>query len=197
MVDSHLSWRYHIDYISSKISKGEGIIARLRHFVPTSTLLRLYRSLTELYISYGLTAWGQAASSNLNKVLMLQKRALRLMYFSDSRAHAIPLFVRSGVLPLNMLYFKYTAIVMHDITNDCAPSKISELFIHSDQIHSHYTRFSAAGNFHVQRSRLNQLLLSFSRSGARIWNKIPRKLREQNKTPFKHKLHKLLFLVFM
>ena len=39
LIDSHLSWRYHIDYISSKISKGVGIIARLRHYVPTITLL--------------------------------------------------------------------------------------------------------------------------------------------------------------
>ena len=87
------------------------------------------------------------------------------MCSSDWRAHAIPLFVRSGVLPLNMLYFKYSAILMHDISNNRAPSKISELFVRSNMIHSHYTRFSAADNFYVQRSRLNQLLLSFSRSG--------------------------------
>ena len=62
-------------------------------------------------------------------------------------------------------------------------------------IHSHYTRFSAAGNFYVQRSRLNQLLLSFSRSGLRIWNEIPLMLREQCKDPFKRKLHKLLIKV--
>ena len=126
LIDSHLSWRYHIDYISSKISKGVGIIARLRHFVPTSTLLKIYLSLMEPHISYGLTSWGQAANSSLNKILILQKRALRLMYFSDRRAHAIPLFVRSGVLPLNMLYFKYSAILMHDISNNRAPSKISD-----------------------------------------------------------------------
>ena len=99
---------------------------------------------------------------------MLQKRALRLIYFSHSRAHVIPLFVRSGVLPVSMLYFKYTANLMHDTTNNRAPPRISELFIRFDQIHSHHIRFSATGNFHVQRSRLNQLLLSFSRTGARI-----------------------------
>ena len=142
----------------------------------------------EPYISYGLIAWEQAANSSLNKILILQKRALRLMYFSDSRAHAIPLFVRSGVLPLNMLYFKYSAILMHDITNNRAPSKISEFFVRSNMIHSHYTRFSTAGNFYVQRSRLNQLLLSFSRSGVRIWNKILLTLREQRKDPFERKL---------
>ena len=119
-------------------------------------------------------------------------RALRLMYFSDSRAHAIPLFVRSGVLPVNVLYFKYTAKLMHDITNNHAPSRISKSFIRSDQIHSHYTRFTAAGNFHVQRSELNLLLLSFSRTGAKIWNKLPFRSRKQRKAPFKRKLRKLL-----
>ena len=71
---------------------------------------------------------------------------------------------------------------MHDISNNRAPSKISELLVPS----------FAAGNFYVWRSRLNQLLLSFSRSGVRIWNKIPLTLREQRKDPFKRKLHKLL-----
>lgn len=44
LIDSNLSWRYQIDYISLKISKSIGIIARLRHFVPISTLQRIYRS---------------------------------------------------------------------------------------------------------------------------------------------------------
>ena len=76
---------------------------------------------------------------------------------------------------------------MHDISNNRAPFIISELFVRSNMIPSHYTRFSAAGNFYVQRSRLNQLLLSFSRSGVKIWNKIPLTLREQRKDPFKRK----------
>ena len=109
--------------------------------MPTSTLLKIYRSLIEPYIPYGLIAWGQAANSSLNKILILLKRALRLMYFSDRRAHIIPLFVKSGVLPLNMLYLKYSAILMHVISNNRAPSKISELFVCSNMIHSHYTRF--------------------------------------------------------
>ena len=105
-------------------------------------------------------------------------------------------FVGSGVFPLNMLYLKYSAILMHDISKNWAPFKIFELFSRSCQIHSHYTRFSAADNFHVQRSRLNQLLLSFSRSCVRIWNKLHLTLHEQHKDPFKHNLHKLLVKVF-
>ena len=116
---------------------------------------------------------------------MLQKRALRLMYFFDSRAHAIPLSVRSGVLPVNMLHFKYTANLMHEITNNRAPSRFILTVL----------GFQLQVIFYVQRSRLDQLLLSFSRTGARIWNKIPLKLRKQRKAPFKCKLHKLLLKV--
>ena len=77
---------------------------------------------------------------------------------------------------------------MHDISNNRAASKISELFVRFSMIHFHYTRFSAAGNLHVQRSRLNKLLLSFYRSaGVRIWNKIPLTLPEQRKDSFKRK----------
>ena len=38
LIDDHLSWKYHIDHIATKISKTVGIIARLRHFVPFSIL---------------------------------------------------------------------------------------------------------------------------------------------------------------
>ena len=87
------------------------------------------------------------------------------------------------------------AILMHDVANHCAPSKITDLFIRSDLIHSHYTRYSAAGNFHIQGSRINQQLLSFSKTGTRIWNKIPPKLRKLSKTLFKQKFRKLLLKI--
>ena len=74
LIDSHLSWKYHIDYVASKVSKIVGVIARLRHFVPVATLRSIYQSLIIPYLSYGLAVWGQAAKSQLNKLLLLQKR---------------------------------------------------------------------------------------------------------------------------
>ena len=64
LLDSHLSWKYHIDNVALKISRIIGVIARLRHLVPFTTLLSIYRSLILPYLSYGLAAWGQAAKSH-------------------------------------------------------------------------------------------------------------------------------------
>lgn len=154
------------------------MITRLRHLVPVANLLNIYRSLIEPYISYGLIAWGQATNIHLNKVLILQKCALRLMYFADSQAHNTPLFVHSRILPLAMLYYHLVSSMMHDIINLRVPPNISMLFTHSQQLHHHFIRFSAVGYLYVKASGTNQLLFSFARIiGVRVWNNIPMKLR--------------------
>ena len=66
-------------------------------------------------MSYGLVAWGQAVNTHLNKIVTLQKRVLRLMYFSDYKAHSAPLFVNSGILLIKLLYFKSVASLLRDI----------------------------------------------------------------------------------
>ena len=155
LIDKNLSWKYHIDFIALKISKTIGIISRLRHFIPTPILLNIYRSLIYPYISYGLLVWGQASKTNLNKILVLQKRALRLIYFINKREHAILLFKKANILHVNMLYYKAVSILMHDIHSKSAPPNLLELFNYPTSIHSYNTRSAAAGNFFVKHSRLS------------------------------------------
>ena len=85
LIDSHLTWNNHVDYITLKVSKTVGIISRLRHFVPYQTLLNIYRSLVQPFITYGLAVWGQTSKTNLNKILLLQKRVIRLIHFAYYR----------------------------------------------------------------------------------------------------------------
>ena len=65
-----------------------------------------------LLMSYGLAAWGQAAKTHLQKLLVLQKCVLRLMYFSELRAHAVSLFITSNILPINILYVETVSSLM-------------------------------------------------------------------------------------
>ena len=147
LIDKNLTWKYHIDYIASKISRVVGIISRLRHSVPLNTLIQVYRSLIFPYTHYGIAGWGQAAQVYLRKVFILQKRALRLMFFAGNRSHAILLFVSANVLPLNMLYFETVCSLMHDISTNSAPQNICDLFTCSFDLHTYNTRFSDAGIF--------------------------------------------------
>ena len=106
LIDKNLTWKHEIDAVSTKISKTVGLLAKLRHFVPRKILLKIYLSLIHLYITYGPAAWGQASKTYLNKISLLQKRALRILYFLGRRDHAIPLFMDANVSPLNFLYYE-------------------------------------------------------------------------------------------
>ena len=147
LIDKNLSWKYNIDYVASKISRTIGIIARLRHFIPLSTLLIIYRSLVAPCLTYGVIAWGQAAKSNLRKILILQTRALRLMHFFPNRDHILPLFISSNILPINLLYCETVLIFMHDVAHDFVPLNLKNLFRSSNQVRSYNTRFSSPGNY--------------------------------------------------
>lgn len=100
---------------------------------------------------YGIAAWGQAAQSYLRKILVLQKRALRLSFVCNRRSHAIPLVVSSNILPIDMLYFETVSTLMHDICNNSVPKNIQKLFYRLSNIHKYNTRSSAVGNYYVNR----------------------------------------------
>ena len=139
LTDNNLTWKHHIDYIVIKISRTIGLISKLRDFIPKHTLISIYRSLIAPYLSYGLIAWGQACKSYLDKLLKLQKRALRFIYFSDNNQHAIPLFSDAGILPLLFSYYELRANLIFDIRHRNAPRNIQDLFQDISNVHSYNT----------------------------------------------------------
>ena len=104
---------------------------------------------------------GQACKSYLDKLLKLQKRALRFIYFSDGNQRAILLFSDAGILPLQFSYYELTANLMFDIRHRNAPKNIRDLFQDISNIHSYNTQSSASHNFYTQNSRLSIQLNSF------------------------------------
>ena len=178
IINKNLSWKYHTDYVASKISRTIGIIARSRHFIPLSTLLTIYRSLVAPFLTHGIIAWEQAARSNLRKILILQMRVLRLMYFFPNRDHILPLFISTIILHVNLLYFETVLIFMHDVAHGSVPLNLKNLFRSSNQVHSYNTRFSSAGNYYVNPSRTNVMRNPIARLGLNLWNSLNNNTRE-------------------
>ena len=137
LLDSDLSWKFHINNAALKISRTVGAVARPRHFVPRTTLLNIYQSLILPYLTYGSAAWGQTAKTHLQKILVLQKRVLRLMYFSEPRAHAVPLFISSKILPLQMLCAEKLSSIVFDVSCMNPPSNNCDLFTKANSKHKH------------------------------------------------------------
>ena len=79
LIDEHLNWKEQISQITKKISRSVGIICKLRHCMDVSLLRTIYYSLVYSHLNYGIQVWGSACKTDLDKILILQKKAVRAM----------------------------------------------------------------------------------------------------------------------
>ena len=84
LIDSTLSWKQHVSNISKKISRSIGIMYKLRPFLPLNVLKNVYYSLVYSHIVYAIEVWGSTFKTEMDKILILQKKAMLLMTFMDS-----------------------------------------------------------------------------------------------------------------
>jgi hypothetical protein len=100
IIDGHLNWKDHVHELSKKISRIVGILLKLRHFFPIKILVQLYYSIIYPFLSYDVLIWGNTYISNIQPLVILQKKAVRIMTFSEYRSHTSPLFKRLNLLKL-------------------------------------------------------------------------------------------------
>ena len=120
-IDSHLNWKYQIQYISKKIKRNIGILSKIRHFVTLSILTQLYYTLIYPFLTYAVMTWGNTYSTTLQPLTILQKKAIRIITFSKFDAHSTPLFYRLEILKFIDLIFTNNALFMYDFHTGTLP----------------------------------------------------------------------------
>ena len=97
----------------------------------------------------------------VNKIAVLQKRVLCLIYLTDKKEHAIPLFINAKILPITILYHEAVCKLMLDLHNNSAPSNIMKRFVRTL---NNYT--------HILLAHQHHNLLGLSTLGVKIWNEM-------------------------
>ena len=182
MLDENITWTEQIEYLSTKLSRSAGIFSKLRYYLNKDVLIRVYHALFNSHLQYGLLCWGSTIESNLNRIQVLQNRAIR----NISRA---PRFHR-----LDNYYLNYRILKVRDL-HDLEMSKF---------MHNHYNTnlpscfnnfFQLANNRSMRNTANRKYSIPFFRStrgqrsikycGPKIWNKLPMSFHELTKTNFK------------
>ena len=84
----------------------------LLNLCPKKVLRSLYYSLFNSHLTYGLPVWGNTAKILINKLEILQKRAIRAINFSDYTSPSSPIFKELEILKINDLYKAQIASLM-------------------------------------------------------------------------------------
>jgi hypothetical protein len=128
LFDEYLSFDSHISQVCSKISKSLFCINRIKNFVDQKSLLTLYYAMIHSHLNYCLNVYSCANTTNLQRLRVKQKEAIRTISNAGYRDHTSPLFKQSKVLPLDDM-IKYSKLrFMHSYTHHNLPFSFEQLW---------------------------------------------------------------------
>src|SRR6218665_1027704 len=170
-VDQHLTWKEHIKNISNKIAKNVGIIARSSYLLPQTIRIKLYYSLIFPYLTYCNVVWASNYESRLSRLVILQKRAIRVVARVSSREHTGPIFSHLKILNIEQIKTFQVGEFMYNYHHGLLPLAFRGFFKLGTEIHSYFTR--NAGAYRPPFARSNTRFFSIKHVGSLTWNKIP------------------------
>ena len=86
----------------------------------------LYCTIILPYLNYGILAWGNATQTRLNKVLLLQKKVMRMICNAPYRAHTDEFFRQKRILKINDLYRFHLFQFMYQLDRNDIPNDLKK-----------------------------------------------------------------------
>lgn len=169
-VDTFLSWNFHVDAIAPKLSSVIYLLRNLREYVDYETLISVYYALFQSILIYGITLWGNSASTS--KLFILQKWAIRTISGVLPRTHCKPLFIQHSILTLPSLYILNSVLEIR--------GKLHAYNLNSD-FHTYNTRSASLirpKQFRLEVSKSNNL-------DPNMYNSIPENIKNLPDNRFK------------
>lgn len=195
-IDSHIDWKIHINNLCSRVAKLIGVLYRLKYYVPTDVLKTIYNSIIYSHFTYCNIVWGNTHSTILNKLNILQNKALRIISNSDRTIHTRFLLVQLNELNLFDIYRFQAGQFMYKIFNNLIPHIISNYFILNSDVFDRNTRHS--NNFHCGVVKTSAYQRSILSSGPNIWNNLTLMIRDSKSLPiFKRNFKHILLSKYM
>ena len=196
IIDSRLNWKKHVSELSKKIARGIGLITKLRHFVNVETLIQVYYSIIFPFLTYGVLIWGNTYKTNIEPLTILQKKALRIITFSNFSAHTSPIFKLYNLLKFSDIVKFYTAIFMHQFSSGKLPTNFDDFFSLINTKHKYNTRLASKSSYSLPRTRTNYGIFNIRYSGPKIWNSIDESIKSLSIYPFKRQLKNYFISVY-
>ena len=194
LFDNQLNFHEHIKILELKIARSVGILNKLKYFLPSSALLKLYYALIHSHFNYGLAVWGTTYPTYLNKLKLLQNKAICIVTSSYMSTSSKPLYIKSNILPLPKLFEFEIVKIVYFYKFSLLPMIFNNYFLYAKSCHSRTTRFSLNNQLTIPLFKSNRTQRLIKYVGPKIWNSISNNLRIMTFNKFKKHYKSVLLL---
>ena len=181
-VDSNLSWKFHIANVTNKIGQTLGALSKIRSFLKERALKTIYYSLIHSRLVYCLEVWGTATKTNLQPLIVQQKKAIRLITGSSYLAHTEPLFKRLSIRPfLTEIDYKHALLSVELIKH---PGRY-DIPLDLNTKHDYLTRFASTSIPLPKKATSRFGLWGLEYKLVKIYNTLPNQVKNLPPTTIK------------
>jgi hypothetical protein len=178
ILDSGLSWKNHIQHITTKIAKSIGILSLAKQTLTQKSLIQLYYAFV---FPYCTVIWGKNHDSTIWPIFRLQKNSLRIIGNIPRRQSLKPFCKTQKLLRFPDIYTYSVCIFMYYYTNSLLPDTFKNLFHENKTFHHYPTR----NRDKLRPPRTNSKLADnfISKQGAIIWNNLKASMETNTSLP--------------
>ena len=154
--------------VKSKLSKVASVIYKVSHCIDHSSMRTLYCSLFLPHLMYCCEIWGNTYVTNIQCIILIQKRVIRLIHGANRWDHTNNLFYEYRILKFNDIVELKTILFMFDAYHDVLPYDLQQLFVKYIPLYS--TR--RTHQFIRENVRINTRAMSIPVLGVKLWNSL-------------------------
>ncbi|KAI5634643.1 reverse transcriptase (RNA-dependent DNA polymerase) domain-containing protein [Phthorimaea operculella] len=164
IIDAGLSWTPHIDSLCDRLSSACYALSRLSHSLSEVNMKNAYYGYFHSVLTYGIVSWAMAADRE--RVLKLQKRAVRIVCKKPFDYPAKELFQQTKILTLTCAYILVAAKIIR--------KNISNIQTYA---HRHNRNTRGRLQLYAPPKRLAKSRKSVETLGIKIYNALPDKIK--------------------
>lgn len=122
VIDQHLSWGSHIDYICHKLSRLIGVLYRVRRQLTSEAMLSIYYSLFYPHMIYCVSLWASTWPSFVDRLGTLQKKIIRCIFFLKKFESTTQIFYSYKLLKFQYVHRLCTLLTIYKSFKCCDTS---------------------------------------------------------------------------
>jgi hypothetical protein len=115
----------------------------------------LYYSLIYPHLNYYNIIWGSASASHINELVLLQKRAIRIVSKLNYLSHSNPLFKDLSILKMSDINLYCTTMFVYKCRNAYLPNICSQLLMQSSSRGEGIYNFRTVSDYVIPFYRTN------------------------------------------
>ena len=155
-----------------KISSRIAVLGKVRKYLPVKHRVMLFNSLILPHFDYASIVWSNTSSKFTNPLVLLQRRAARVIWGTSSSEVALR---ESRWIPMNVRWICQRAVMVFRVARGLVPPYMNTYFIQHNSTNSNHrvTRGQTSGNFVPCKSYNEWGRRRLASHGVFIWNNLP------------------------